>query len=132
MGRKGIRTAAIGLCLGLAVLGLRGGFTAADQEAFLVALCDALFVAGALMTGAALLIWASGEGAFNVISYGTRKVIDQLRREENRNKTARTYYDFVTERQEKQKTFPVSLMITGAVFLAAAGAVLIFYLRMYP
>ena len=70
MRRRTIRTALVGLGIALAVMALRGGFDAANREAFLVALCDALFVAGALMTGAALLIWASEEGAFNAISYG--------------------------------------------------------------
>ena len=131
MARRIIRTALIGLGIGLAVMALRGGFSAAGQETFLVALCDALFVTGALLTGAALLIWASGEGAFNAISYGTRKAFDQIRREENRNRTAKTYYDFVAERQEKKKGFPVPLLIAGLVFLAAAAAVLIIYLHLY-
>ena len=129
MGRRTIRTALIGLGIAVAVMALRGGFDAASSEAFLVALCDALFVAGALLSGTALLIWVSGEGAFNAISYGTRKVIDQVRREENRNKTAKTYYDFVSERQSRKKDFPAFLMIPGGVFLAAAAAVLIIYLR---
>ena len=60
MARRIIRTALIGLGIGLAVMALRGGFSAAGRETFLVALCDALFVTGALLTGAALLIWASG------------------------------------------------------------------------
>ena len=129
MRRRTIRTALVGLGIALAVMALRGGFDAASREAFLVALCDALFVAGALLSGTALLIWASGEGAFNAISYGTRKVIDQVRREENRNKTAKTYYDFVAERQGRKKDFPTPLMIVGGIFLAAAVVVLVLYLR---
>ena len=131
MARRIIRTGLIGLGIGLAVMALRGGFSAATRETFLVALCDALFVSGALLTGTALLVWASGEGAFNAISYGTRKVFDQIRREENRNKTAKTYYDFVAERSEKKKGFPVPLLITGVAFLAAAAVVLIIYLRLH-
>ena len=127
-----MRTIGIGLVIGLVTMALRGGFRPAGTEELLVALCDALFVSGALLTGAGLLIWVSGEGAFNAISYGTRKVIDQMRREENRNKTAKTYYDFVTEKQEKPRAFPKRVLGTGAGFLAAAGVVLLVYLRMYP
>ena len=129
MGRKWLRAALTGLGICLTVMILSGGFHAADGETFLRILCDALFVPGVLLVCFALLPVVSGEGGFNAVSYGVRKAFDQLRREENRNKTAKTYYDYVTEQQGRKKPIPKPALITGLVFLAASAVVLAIYLK---
>ena len=130
--KKWIRAALIAIAIFLSVMALEGGFSTSVNEYFLRFLCDAFFVPGVLLSGAGLLRLVSAHGTFDALSYTTRKAFDQLRREENRNRTAKTYFDYVTEQRGKKRAIPAHLLVTGLVFLAASVITLAVYLTQYP
>ena len=114
----------VGLVLGVVSFAIRGGFTAGDREAFWRALCDALAVPGLLLVCMSLLSLASGEGAFDGLNFSVRKAFGQIRSEEKRNAMPRTFYDYVTAKQEKPRKKPYAQLYTGLGFLALAAAAL--------
>ena len=119
----------VGLVLGIVTFMIRGGFTAGDREAFWSALCDALAVPGLLLTCAGLLSVVSGQGAFDAVSFSTRKMFVQILSEEKRKAMPNTYYDYVTMKQEKRQKKPRTHLYIGLAFLALAAAALAVYLN---
>ena len=63
----------------------RGGLTADTQVEFLRILCDALFIPGAMLTCVGLLAICAGNGAFDAVTYGVKKLFSLLRGEAGRN-----------------------------------------------
>ena len=114
----------VGLVLGAIVFTAQGGFSAGDAEAFWRAVCDALAIPGLLLTCAGLLSFASGQGAFYGLNFSVRKVFSQILSEEKRNAMPRTFYDYVTLKQEKQRKKPNITLYAGLVLLALAAAAL--------
>ena len=114
----------VGLVLGMVVFTVQGGFTAGDAEAFWQALSDAAAVPGLLLTGAGLLSFASGQGAFDGLSFSTRKAFSQILREERRNAMPKTFYDYVTLKNEKRAGRNNVKLYVGLGFLALAGILL--------
>ncbi len=109
----------------LAVFWARGGFAAREQEALLGAVCDALFVPGTLLLCGGLLRLASRGGAFDAITYGSRKALMMLRKEEHWDKLPKTYYDYTRERAAKERLFPGPQLILGGALVAASVGVLL-------
>ena len=120
----------IGAALFLGMMLGNRGFAPADAEGFWHALCDALTVPGVLLTGAGLLAVVSDLGAFDGLRFGVRKAMDQIRREEKRAETPKTYYDYVTASHRREKKSPRMLLIVGGFFLLGAGAALAVYLSL--
>ena len=116
----------VGLVLGMATFVLQGGFSAGDSEAFRRALCDAPAVPELLLTCAGLLSVVSGQGAFDALSFSTRKAFGQILSEERRSAMPKTYYDYVAARQEKKRRKPRTVLYTGLGFLALAAVLLVF------
>ena len=114
----------VGLVLGAVVFTVQGGFSAGNAEAFWRAACDALAVPGLLLTCAGLLSYASGQGAFYGLNFSVRKVFSQILSEEKRNAMPRTFYDYVTLKQEKRRKKPNIILYTGLALLALAAAAL--------
>ena len=114
----------VGLVLGAVVFTAQGGFSAGDAEAFWRAVCDALAVPGLLLTCAGLLSFASGQGTFYGLNFSVRKVFSQILSEEKRNAMPRTFYDYVTLKQEKQRKKPNITLYAGLALLALAAAAL--------
>ena len=89
---------------------------AGNQERFRL-LCDALTVPGVLLLCAGALVWVSGLGALDGLSYGLRLAFralipgKRLQKEEN-------YHDYVAARQEKRVKGYGFLLMTGAVTVA--------------
>lgn len=117
----------VGLVLGAVTFLTRGGLEAGDSETFWRAVCDAFSVPGLMMTCAGLLSLASEQGAFDGLSFTTRKAFGQILSEKRRNAMPKTYYDFVAARREKQRRRPRTTLYTGLVFLAMALASLAVY-----
>ena len=114
----------IGLVLGLVTFIIRDGFSAEDDKALWHAICDALTVPGLLMTCTGLLSVFSKEGAFDGLSFTTRKAFSQILREEKRNAMPKTFYDYVTVRREKQSGKRNIKLYVGLGFLLLAAAAL--------
>ena len=120
----------VGLVLGVTAFILQGGFSAKDNEGLWHALCDAAAVPGLLLTCAGLLSVVSGQGAFDALGFSTKKVLSQILSEERRNAMPKTYYDYVTVRQENQRKKPRTVLYVGLGFLALAVAALAVYLSL--
>ena len=121
----------VGLALALAVLLAQGGVPAPGTETFSRTLCDALTVPGVLLTGAGLLALFSRWNAFGGISFPVQKALSQIRSPEKREAMPRTYYDYVTARQQKAGKRRNVTLAVGLCFLAAAGIALAVYLARY-
>ena len=117
----------VGLVLGIVTFAVQGGLTARDAESFWRALCDALAVPGLLLTCSGLLSAVSGQGAFDALSFSTRKAFGMILSEERRNAMPKTYYDYVAARREKQRKKPATKLYAGLVFLALAAIALAVY-----
>lgn len=117
-----------GLVLAAVTFIVQGGFSAADAEAFWRAVCDAMTVPGMLLTCLGLLSVASGQGAFDGLNFSVRKAFSQVLREERRNAMPKTFYDYVTLKQEKQRNKPRTHLYVGLGFLVLAAASLAVYL----
>ena len=117
-----------GLVLAAVTFTVQGGFSAADTEAFWRAVCDAMTVPGMMLTCLGLLSVVSGQGAFDGLNFSVRKAFSQVLREERRNAMPKTFYDYVTLKQEKQRNKPHTHLYVGLGFLALAAASLAVYL----
>ena len=117
----------IGTLLCVLLLIGRGGLEAETPEVFWHLLCDALFVPGVLLTGMGLLVIVAGEGAFDALHYGIQKLFGILRSREKRKMMPQSYFDFVRTKHADQGGPPWALLLTGIVFLLAAGLALILY-----
>ena len=120
----------IGLIIGVLILVI-GGIPETGTEEFWKKLCDAFTVPGVLLTGAGLLSLVSDLGTFNGISYPVRKALSQIRSEEKRAEMPRTYYEYVSVRQENGRRKSRSVLWAGLFFLALAGVFLAVYLTRY-
>ena len=114
----------------LLTMAAEGGFTPDGPADLWRAVCDGLTVPGVLLTGMALLRTVSSQGAFDALRFGTRKVLDQLRREEKRARTPKTYYDYVQVRREQPEKHSGALLAVGLLCLLGAGMTLAVYLRL--
>ena len=90
-------------------------------------LCDAFFIPGILILALGALVFASRNGAFDMLVYAVKYVFTlHFRRKDEASKG--TFYDYKTEKAGKEKTPCLYLVIVGLVFLAAAGiCLLLFY-----
>ena len=121
----------IGLFLALAAMLFREDSPGRDEEAFWRALCDALTVPGVLLTCFGLLSLVSEQGAFDGIGFTVRKAFGQIRSEAKRAQMPKTYYDYVTGKQETQRKKPLGTLYVGLAFLALAAAALAVYLAKF-
>ena len=123
--RKYIIASAIGVAIGICVFAIKGGFDATDKILTLYALCDAFFVPGILLLGFGTLLFCADDGVFDMLTYGTMKVVNLVRSEKRRSSFPKTFYDYRVMKQEGRKGGFGYLMIIGAVFLAVAVLFLI-------
>lgn len=118
----------VGFALGIATFAVKGGFSAGDAEAFWGAVCDATAVPGLLLTCLGLFPVVSEQGVFDGLDFSVRKAFGQIFNEERRNAMPKTFYDYVTQKREKQRDKPRTLLYTGLGFLVLAAVSLAIYL----
>lgn len=86
---------------------------------------DACFLAGVLIFGCGVLLWVSNEGAFHMMSYGVKKVVNLFRREENRSSIEKTYFEYQVAMQDQKKEVKPVLFVGGIyLILAVLGTVI--------
>lgn len=91
-------------------------------------LCDAFSIPGLLILLLAMLVWASGQGAFTGLGYLGRYLRRALIPGGRTKYPHETFYDYLQEKKEKKgKTSVAFLFIVGAVFLAVGIVFLILY-----
>lgn len=115
----------LGAIIVLAVLFSKDTFNHTAASDIYKDLCDGFFVAGAIMTGLGLLVFASNGGAFDMLSYGMIRFFGLFKRDVTKVKF-RTFYDYRKAQQEKKRNFGY-IVIEGCVFLAVATAFLLLF-----
>ncbi len=122
----------IGLALFLALMGLRGGFAAADPAERWRCVSDSLFVPGILLAGFGLLVWVGDGGAFDALKFMIQKLFIIVLSDEKRAKYPRTFYDYKTQQEAREKANVSHMLFVGIGFIAAAGIALYLYSRYAP
>lgn len=94
-------------------------------------LCDACTIPGVSLICVGILCWVARQGAFDGLTYAVRFLFHWIHRESRHLR----YYDYVEEkrekRAEKENNSFLFLIITGAVFLLAAGVFMALFYRLY-
>lgn len=109
----------MGLAISAVMLERSGAFSGGQSKAALLGcLSDAFFVPGALLLGVGALIYVSGEGVFDLLGYGTKRIFFRGRE---------TFAQYQQSKAKKGKRSPVFLLRVGVGFFLAAGVFLGLY-----
>lgn len=92
----------------------RGVFAQTNPLHVFRILSDSFLVVGILATCAALLLFVSNEGTFDMIAYGLRTFWSFFKRDMTRK--YETFYDYRVAKQEKKVPF-LFLLACGGIFL---------------
>ena len=114
------------IALAIAIVGflVRDLFSAADAKTVMKILCDGLFIGGALIICAGLLVFCSNEGAYDSMSYGLATAFGTRKFSGGKDiRPAETFEEY-KQRKHSSKT-PV------AEFFIAGGAVVLLGLAFY-
>lgn len=122
-----LATAAIALAIILLMLFGRGSFLKTNQLERLNDFSDAFFVSGMLLVSVGGLAFVAGNGIFDMINFGVKKVLLLLRSEKRRAESPRTYYDYVEGKSQNRKSGYGALLIVGAICLGLAVMFLLMY-----
>lgn len=129
-GRSKIKKYAVTALLGLAaaavaayVSGLAGAETAADAAS---AICDGLFTAAVLLLGGGGLVYASNEGAFDMLRYGTSLAL-RIMTPGKFQKKYDSYAEYAKYRREKRSEWLHIVIVGGAYLLLAIVALGVYY-----
>ena len=95
------------------------------QDLFQV-LADSFFVPGVLLCGVAGISWASREGAFDMLAYGTKSFVGVVFRSYGK-KLPKTYYDYREQQRAKEKEWLREALLAGAILLGTGLLLLIPY-----
>ena len=112
-------TLLIGLCLAAGVFAVRGGFDMSDWPDIAAALCDACFVPAALLISFGLLLFASNDGLFDMMTFSVQKVLRLMLSAEKQAAFPKTFYDYRVLKQGRKAGFGF-LLIAGAIYLVLA------------
>ncbi|MBO4355807.1 MAG: DUF3899 domain-containing protein [Clostridia bacterium] len=102
--------------------------TTADKFRFL---CDAFSVPGILLICVGILVWLSGEGAFNGLGYLFRYLRRSLIPGGRTRYPHETYYDYVQEKSGKKGGGFGFLFIVGGAFLLVGLVFLVLFYKYY-
>ena len=119
--------AGLGLGLFLILTFTQGGFVEEDPAVRWRIFCDALFVPGVLLASFGLLLFAAGGGVFDMLKFGVIKAFSVILPKKKREALPRTFFDFKTEREARERAKTGHLLITGLVFLVLAALALVMY-----
>ena len=103
----------------LALGGLESGISAQER---LKHISDACFAVGALMFGVGVLVWASGEGMFDMLTYSIR-LLFRVRTVYERE----TYLEYKERKRGKRTSFFLVLLLPGIILLLAAAFCAVYY-----
>lgn len=122
--KKFLITLGISLLCVFLISWMRGIFDKNTQQEVFHVLCDAFFIVGVIITGIALLVFVSNEGAFDIIIYGTTMFINWFRHKSERK--YETYYDYRMEKSKNKSSFG-SILIVGIFLILMSLLMLALY-----
>ena len=117
-----------GVCavITIAVLLIKGVFSAETTKEMVMILSDAFFFAGAIMLVAAGLVWASDNGVSDGIGYSFSKLFSLRKRNYEDHKE--TYSEY-KERKHTRKSSIVEFLIPGLSFVTISVIFFVLYLQ---
>lgn len=118
-------TAAIGTAFAVLIASQRGAFSSVTTADTLMAWCDGCFASAVLLGGIGLLAFVAAGGFFDIFSFGIRKLMLMLQRDDNKLKGS--YVDYKTAKAAKGRGGYGFLLIMAIIFLAGAFALLALY-----
>ena len=117
----------IGLVIALPVAAGRGAFAKDDPLLMWQYLSDGCFAAAVALLSAGVLAFVASDGLFDMLGFGVKKVLSLLSRDDS--KLSGTFFEYKLMKQSKRSGGYGFLIIVGALFLAAASAFLMLYIR---
>ncbi len=119
-------TAGVGLVIALSVSFVKSLYWLEDITDIMQALSDCFVVPGLFLILFGLLVVCSNGGTFDMLGFGTKKVISVFKRHPS-EKDRESFYEYRNRKQEGKRSFGY-LIIVGVVFLAIG---MIFFVLCY-
>lgn len=119
-------TAGVGLVIALCVSFVKALYWLEDITDIMQALSDCFVVPGLFLILFGLLVVCSNGGTFDMLGFGTKKVISVFKRHPS-EKDRESFYEYRNRKQESKRSFGY-LIIVGVVFLAIG---MIFFVLCY-
>ena len=116
----------VGLVVAVALLFIKGVFSAETTKETFMILSDAFFFAGAMLLIAAGLVWASDNGVSDGIGYSFSKLFNLRKRDYEDHKESYSEYK---ERKHTKKSSIVEFLISGMNFVAISVVFFVIYLQ---
>ena len=115
----------VGIGLFMMVVIIKDLFHQTEPKDIYHILSDAFFVPGVLLIGFGLILFASNEGTFDMLSYGLLSFFNLFRRDMTKMKY-HDYHDYKESKREKRQSFG-HLIIIGLIFIALSILMLMLY-----
>ena len=110
----------------LAVLLIKGVFSAETTKEMVMILSDAFFLGGALILVVAGLVWASDNGVSDGIGYSFSKLFNLRKRDYEEHKESYSEYK---DRKHAKKSSVIEFLISGVSFVFISVVFLLIYLQ---
>ena len=110
----------------IAVLLIKGVFSAETTKEMVMILSDAFFLGGALILVVAGLVWASDNGVSDGIGYSFSKLFNLRKRDYEEHKESYSEYK---DRKHAKKSSVIEFLISGVSFVFISVVFLLIYLQ---
>lgn len=112
--------------ISIAVLLIKGVFSAETTKEMVMILSDAFFLGGALILVVAGLVWASDNGVSDGIGYSFSKLFNLRKRDYEEHKESYSEYK---DRKHAKKSSVIEFLISGVSFVFISVVFLLIYLQ---
>ncbi len=125
---KYLLTLGVGAALALVVMTSKKLFDQTDLATIYHILSDSFMVSGVLLGGLGLLVFASNEGTFDMLTFGTKQFFGFFRK--NKEQKYADYYEYKEKRAANKVKFG-SILICGLIYLLLAVASYVMFTKYY-
>ena len=116
---------AVGLALTLLLMIAKDFFSQDRKTEIFRILSDSFFAVGVLFSGVGVILFASDNGLFDMLSYGV-KTFFTVRKRDVKNRKYKDYYEYKKAKSEKKRS-KAYLLLVGLLWIIIAGVWLIGY-----
>lgn len=118
----------VGAAIVVLVICLQKVWAQTTVQNVMTVLCNGFFISGVIVTGAGIIVFASNGGAFYMLGYAMRLLVDLFKRHKE-DKKYKDYYDYQQQKQQKKHSFAF-MLIVGIGFLLISAVFLILYYKL--
>ncbi len=115
----------VAILFALAIMASKDLLAQTDESVILQILSDAFFVPGVCFMGVGLIVVASRGGAFDMLGYAIRMMIDVFKRDV-KDRKYKDFYEYRQAKKEKKRSIAY-LLVVGCVMVIIAAFFLIAY-----